>query len=439
MTGFSQAAGRLLAQAYLGYCFFGLALPAFFGVDLLVFGVLVYIVLRGIRARFFRFSCEAIYGLVNPVVYLVMLQPGLATYETELWQRLPPIAWILLLLVWAIRLFGAALPGEFASRLQRAALLMALACLALFTVKDVMRPSYTSGPDGPGEALLLLWAVAGIASLYLIPALLLFDYLRQGSSPDRGAPSTFYLLHGSLARRTAAVSMAVLLASAAVASWRPSDRAVRGLVLDHRGQITGAARGYGVDPSIIASIIYVTHHDQISPFRDTTERAAMAAWLEDPTSNFDLGVPLNISVGFAQIKPVTAQTAAVIAMNERPWIVNYKTRREVPALGPEWSLPGERLLAFDPPFTPPADKAEIVRSLLDDAGNIKTCALILALYQMQWEAKAGVNIRGRPDILATLYQIGFERSYPHASPQANAFGRRVQQVYESAWLREAFR
>jgi hypothetical protein len=40
------------------------------------------------------------------------------------------------------------------------------------------------------------------------------------------------------------------------------------------------------------------------------------------------------------------------------------------------------------------------------------------------------SIRERPDILATLYQIGFARSKPHGAPQSNAFGNRVRQVYE---------
>ena len=29
---------------------------------------------------------------------------------------------------------------------------------------------------------------------------------------------------------------------------------------------------YDVDPRLIASIVYVTHRDQLSPFRDTLER-----------------------------------------------------------------------------------------------------------------------------------------------------------------------
>jgi hypothetical protein len=75
--------------------------------------------------------------------------------------------------------------------------------------------------------------------------------------------------------------------------------------------------------------------------------------------------------------------------------------------------------------------------LLNAETNLETCALILALYQKQWEAaNRDWSIRARPDILATLYQIGFARSKPHAAPRSNAFGKRVREVYEQPWLNE---
>jgi hypothetical protein len=81
-----------------------------------------------------------------------------------------------------------------------------------------------------------------------------------------------------------------------------------------------------------------------------------------------------------------------------------------------------------------------VATLLDDRDNLRSCALILALYQIQWQTDPrGSTIQHRPDILATLFQIGFERSHPKASPQSNAFGRLVQQAHDRAWVQEAFR
>jgi hypothetical protein len=81
----------------------------------------------------------------------------------------------------------------------------------------------------------------------------------------------------------------------------------------------------------------------------------------------------------------------------------------------------------------------VARALLDPRANLEMCALILLLYQRQWEtAHPEWTLRARPDILATLYQIGFSRSKPHAAPRSNAFGTRVRAVYEEAWLAEAW-
>jgi hypothetical protein len=84
-------------------------------------------------------------------------------------------------------------------------------------------------------------------------------------------------------------------------------------------------------------------------------------------------------------------------------------------------------------------KARIVENLFDDRLNIEMCALILSLYAIQWEAAdPGWNIRQRPEILATLRQLGCEKSWPKANPRPNTPGERVGQVYESHWMREYF-
>jgi hypothetical protein len=81
----------------------------------------------------------------------------------------------------------------------------------------------------------------------------------------------------------------------------------------------------------------------------------------------------------------------------------------------------------------------VVGALLDARANLATCAMILALYQEQWEtASPDFSLRGRPEILATLYQIGFARSRPHRAPRSNAFGSRVGEVIKERWLTELF-
>jgi hypothetical protein len=89
------------------------------------------------------------------------------------------------------------------------------------------------------------------------------------------------------------------------------------------------------------------------------------------------------------------------------------------------------------PIPVPAERQIVANALLDPRSNLAMCALILALYQNQWEAiNPEWSLRQRPDILATLYQIGFARSKPHGAPRSNDFGRRVREVYEQPWLGE---
>ena len=134
----------------------------------------------------------------------------------------------------------------------------------------------------------------------------------------------------------------------------------------------------------------------------------MALWLKDRNGDF-VGTAFDISIGLTQIKPVTAQTAS------QPVAFSGRT-----SLG--------------------AGKADVVAALWNDGDNLRACALILALYQMQWDAGAPESqIGDRPDIVATLFQIGFERSHPKSNPQSNAFGRQVQAAYDSEWMRAAFR
>ena len=98
---------------------------------------------------------------------------------------------------------------------------------------------------------------------------------------------------------------------------------------------------------------------------------------------------------------------------------------------------GAARTAEAPPIPVAAERHNVAQALLDAGSNLATCALILALYQNQWEmTNPDWSLRGRPEVLATLYQIGFARSKPHGAPRSNAFGTRVREVYDQPWLGE---
>jgi hypothetical protein len=81
----------------------------------------------------------------------------------------------------------------------------------------------------------------------------------------------------------------------------------------------------------------------------------------------------------------------------------------------------------------------VVRQLFDDRLNVEMSALILALYAVHWEAaNPAWSIRGRPEILATLYQLGFEKSWPKPDPRPNRFGEQVREVYHGAFIQRYF-
>jgi hypothetical protein len=299
-----------------------------------------------------------------------------------------------------------------------------------------------------------------VCPLYLIPAVLLWDHLLSMSTPSGqsiGKRHPLFLLPDSAARIAVAGVAVVALVTVGLAAHRQSDASVRRLVSDHRESIRVAAARHDVDPRLIASIVYVTHRDQLSPFRGALERILINAWAKNVRRELGIGPPdkmdeigtdenpvlnrsLDISVGLAQIKPRTAQTASVLATGRKPDDLPkpaFFSYRDVEPIGDEWTLPAAAPGAAISPIPVPAERHIVATALLDAESNLDTCALILALYQNQWETtNRDWSLRGRPDILATLYQIGFARSKPHGAPRSNAFGSRVRQIYEQPWLGE---
>lgn len=472
-----ELSGAGLAWAYLIYGMVFLAIPtALFGnfavLAMVTWGVTCRALGRepwpGVpRLRHWgRLAVEIVFGLLNPLLYLAILTAAfqLRPKGAEWWVNpLVTVAWILLFAFWIARACGAAFnPSSRVARVAvRTLLLASMACLLAFASKDAwlfMESTWSEGSENRWLNFLRL------CPLYLIPALLLGDYLHaslsatsQNKEGEKPASGGFFLL-SSRAARWAVVGVAgfamITLASAA---YRRSESNVRRLIGNHRPAIHAAAERYNVDPRLIASIVFVTHREQLSPFRDALERLMVHAWGMNfiprgpgnerweeigTDENPILNVALDISVGMAQIKPRTAQTASVLATGRTPDTLTgpiFYRYRNVEPVGDGWPPEITGQIDMDSPIPVPAERAAVGRMLLNAESNLQTCALILALYQRQWEAaNRDWSIRERPDILATLYQIGFARSKPHASPRSNDFGDRVRHVYEKPWLRELF-
>lgn len=411
--------------------------------------------------RGLRVAAEIAFGLINPAIYLLVLDPALPGLQANAGALRPTLragAWLLLAAFWLLRITGASLDARsHAARAGvRTLLTAALVWLALFTLKDAWLAAAATKP-ATVDSLTLVLGVLRLCPLYLIPAVLLWDYIRAVSAPPGPGDGYrgLFLLPGRAARVAFLGAVALAVLTAAATAQRRSDAAVRQLVASHGESIRAAAARYDVDARLVASIVYVTHRDQLSPFRDALERIAVSAWAMNLRGDFGIGSPdrvdivgtdenpllhraLDISIGLAQIKPRTAQTASVLASGvtpdelARPAAYAY---RDVEPAGERWKRPPGSRVPMASPIPVPASRRAVAAALLDDRSNLAMCALILALYRQQWEsANPSWSIRARPDILATLYQIGFARSTPHAEPRSNVFGTRVRDVCEQPWL-----
>lgn len=397
--------------------------------------------------RWGRLGIEVIFGLFNPVLYLTILSAALPLRRPEMeWWFAPlhALACVLLIAIWGWRVGGAGFkPASSAARIGLCALLLAsLACLLAFAVKDLqvlVRGGAVLGDSNPWT--LLLTALI-LCPLYLMPAVLLCDYLRATTGQTTDQPKGFFLLSHRASRFAVAGVIGISLVTFALAAQRRSDANVRKLVSQHAAAIQSAAARYDVDPRLMAAIVYVTHREQLSPFRDNIERLLTSAWASRVDSSNVLNHALDISLGVTQIKPRTALTASVLATGYTPDTLPepaYADYRHVEPVGAGWPPPITAQTVLNSPLPVPSDQRTAAQMLVNAEANLETCALILALYQKQWEAtRPDWSIRARPDILATLYQIGFARSKPHGAPQSNAFGTRVREVYEQPWLGELF-
>jgi hypothetical protein len=477
-----EIGGAWLASGFVAYGIAFLVIPSALFLNVLLLGVLVWGVVAKARGREawpkvplfirknVRLAVEIVFGLLNPVLYLAILTtsfPSMNRPRLEWWfAPLTTIAWILLALFWTFRLGGAAFDPR--SRTLRAVartlLVTSLACLIAYAVKDLWLMIDSEWGNSPLRTFLL--NLLRVSPLYLIPAVLLWDYLRATSAPDPQAgeseisvrqSSSFFLLPTLASRLTVAALIGIALLTLVLTAHRRSETTVRKLLSAHRSSILAAANRYDINPRLIAAIVYVTHRDQLSPFRDAFERLLINAWAmnlhrRNPSNerweelgtdeNPMLNISLDISVGLAQIKPRTALTASVLATGEIPdTLANdaYHEYRNVEPVGDGWPARVTSQLAMNSPIPVPTTRRTVARMLLNAQQNLETCALILALYRSQWETtNRDWSIRERPDISATLYQIGFARSKPHAAPRSNAFGKRVREVYNQPWLGELF-
>lgn len=205
-------------------------------------------------------------------------------------------------------------------------------------------------------------------------------------------------------------------------------------IIKYKKDIDEYAKELGVDTNTILSIIYVEYtqyelnlaRKYKSIGQQTVSNVLYSVNLKEAAEFFNKG--LQLSSGFTHIKPKTAEDTKH-KLDNIPGFKDYITYDDITNY-----------------------------QLQNDIGNkasIKITAGMLKVLQEQWKnSPEGVDISQRPEILATLYNIGYERSVPKKNPQAGGtylptvvdgkyientnFGVRVSKVYNSRTMDSFF-
>ncbi len=169
------------------------------------------------------------------------------------------------------------------------------------------------------------------------------------------------------------------------------------LIRDNAQYIKEAAEAYGVDPRIIAGVIYaeqVNNVDYGDVFGD---------WI----GFYGL---LDTSIGLGQVKVSTAKLVEdkgyipKVSATERGW--------DLPVIGP---VHGTETMARE-------------KRLENNQINIMYVAAYLRYWQDVWE-DVYPQISNDPAILGTLYNLGVNANAPNKNPQSTAFGDYVMENY----------
>jgi hypothetical protein len=416
-----EQVGKGLATGVGVYCLL-LAAGVCLLVHWLALGLYVWAI-RHPRPGKLPLGIECTYGLLNPLVYLLVLEPALFRHARAAWLSSAGLA--LLGAYWVLRLLGGvagASPSGPAKWIRASTVAGCALAVIAFAVRDAR---YASNSFGSFAVLALL-----AAPLYGIALIAAGHQLRRtfGSAHVRG--DEFNLFRPRALRAARRMAAAATVGVVAMASFRDSSAAIHDELVQMRPQIREASRRHGVDPRLLASIVEVAQSEESTPLHSSMERLA-SLLLADPLAA-DVFASLEPSIGVAQVKPKTAMAA--LAMCAGP------SEEKRTSLTGGWAqLSASLLCPHASPAPADATRKDVIKRLLATEGNLEFCAFILSLYQNQWKSTQGaIDIEKRPDILATLYSLGFERSQPKAFPEPNAFGRTVRRVYEGEWMQEQF-
>lgn len=174
-------------------------------------------------------------------------------------------------------------------------------------------------------------------------------------------------------------------------------QAARDKIKDNAQDIIAAAEAYGVDPKIVAGVIYAEQALNVS--------------IVDSLTDWTGFYGVNTSIGLGQVRLETAKF-----LEEKGYITPTNANEG------GWNIP------FIGMVHGTEDMAREKR-LENNATNAMYVAAYIKYFQDTWK-KEYPNIANSPSILGSLYNLGHEQTEPNAKPQPNDFGSFVGDNYE---------
>lgn len=398
--------------------------------------------------------CALFYGLLVPVWYFVTVR---LNDSFEIWRFGPHANNRLTIFVgiactlWLLgKCFGAVREGRalrFGGRTDRlfaAAGFLLFAWLEFWFVVNA-HESFTAMRSTLGGAPKFFAWLIGVA--YPLPFFIgsMFVYASAWTEARRNAAEQVSRLRDRLRCTAMAAALVLILGPYLISLPRAGhDRAMR-LIEMHRADIVDVAGRADLDPRLLAGIIYVNQTHGRSRYLGNFIEDLGFETLRTPKTT----VPLyDGGIALCGVRP-----SAVGAMYYATSIAAIR-----PATGPAVPPPPGAATGGKVPLPPPPRKAldqwlderPIIRDLdlvianpnpqhyylrmakeehLRGAlNNITLAAAILQIFRNEWR---GYHIDDRPEILATLYDLGFGIEKPNSNLKPNDFGRRVKAFMDS--------
>lgn len=389
--------------------------------------------------------CALIYGLILPVWYFASIR---MRHGFEIWEVGPHANNPLTILigagctVWLLgKVFAAARGGRalrFGGRTDRlfaAAGLLVFAWIEFWLVVNLGASYSQFRSMAQRDPAFIIWL---IGVLFPLPFFLGTIYIYAAALIDALKTPAEIVSRGRriLRRASMAAALAIIFAPYLLSLPRVSHRQALRLIEEQRGQIIDVAERADLDPRLLAGIIYVNQtRDRPRLTGELIEQFGMQcnrSHFITSTSPYDCGL------GLCGLRP-TALGAINFSMMMAP-----PTRSSPPIPAPQRPLSMDEWLQRRPivrdlklNITSIRDSSNYYfRSIPNDKlrvplHNITLAATEIHLLRSQWR-DAGRPIDSRPEILATLYNLGFDLSKPKPDPRPNDFGRRVKAFMESA-------